>query len=164
VFVRLAGIARRGAKPMVWGELFAGGIGGIVARSRPDLDAPPLQVRNAINMFLDELGEAPSRAAIGYDDVEDAGPLTASDADVSYLASVMTQLALDALVAATPSRFPNSAYLFGLQAAWDFVGPFDTRSIPTPGKLPAPPIPAEQDLLNAGKFVLSLIKSADAAT
>ena len=48
-FSILASIATRKRKPMVWAEVFAGGIGGLVARARPDLDPVPLLARIQID-------------------------------------------------------------------------------------------------------------------
>lgn len=133
VFERLAGIARRRAKPLVWGELFAGGIGGIVARGRPAKDGSPLQVRHSILKYLDTLSKAPHRAAMDYDDVDTTEPVVAGDAEVSFLASIVSQFAVDALIEPESSRFPYAAYLFGLRAEWDFQGPFEFTPIETPG-------------------------------
>ena len=63
VFLRLAAVARVSRCPMCWGEVFAGGFGGIVARARPDLDPHPVAVRAAILRHLDTLPPAPFQRA-----------------------------------------------------------------------------------------------------
>ncbi|MFT7135189.1 MAG: hypothetical protein ACI80I_001183, partial [Akkermansiaceae bacterium] len=47
-FNLIAAMATRKKKPMVWAEVFAGGIGGFVVRTRPDLDPTPLLARRQI--------------------------------------------------------------------------------------------------------------------
>jgi len=156
VFVRLAGIARRRAKPLIWGELFAGGIGGLVARSRPKADASPLQVRSAMLAHLATLSEAPYRGAIDYDDVDAIEPLVGLDAEVGFLASVMTQLSVDVLAESQPSRFPYSAYRFGLCAEWAFDGPFEFVPIETPSPVETDSSLDPAAVLEAAEFMQSL--------
>lgn len=118
--------------PLVWGEVFAGGIGALMARSLPDKDASPLDVRAAIHGYLATLPEAPFKRAQGYD-VDDAGEVhVAGDAEVSHLAASLSQFAIDALAGGDDTRFPAAAYLFGYQKAWCFEAPFDTRQITCP--------------------------------
>jgi molybdopterin/thiamine biosynthesis adenylyltransferase len=48
VFLIVAAIARTNRRPLCWGEVFAGGIGGLIARARPNVDPHPLAVKNGI--------------------------------------------------------------------------------------------------------------------
>jgi len=48
-FNLLASVSTRAKKPMVWLEVFAGGIGGMVARRIPGFDETPQTMRNAYN-------------------------------------------------------------------------------------------------------------------
>ena len=48
VFGLASAAARFKGRPMVWGEVFGGGIGGIIARSRPDHDPSPDVARRQI--------------------------------------------------------------------------------------------------------------------
>lgn len=147
VFAPLGAICRRRKRCLLWGEVFAGGIGGLMARSVPGRDADALAVRDAINGYLATLPEAPFVAARGYDDVPGNGePLVASDAAVSQLAASLTQFALDALVDRDQPTFPYAAYLFGYTQAWAFEGPFDTRPIL------CPPAPAESQADKEGRL------------
>lgn len=125
-----AGAARRHRKPMIWAEVFGGGIGGLVARSRPDVDPPPIEARKQIAVWCDdqatpwEFRPGPNYDAVGRDEV----PFVADDADVSVIAAHATRLALDILQGGQ-TAFPHSAYMIGLQKAWIFEAPFDTFPI-----------------------------------
>jgi molybdopterin/thiamine biosynthesis adenylyltransferase len=156
VFAPLAAICRRRKRALLWGEVFAGGIGGMMARSVPGRDADALAVRDAISGYFATLPEAPFGGAQGYDDAPDSqGPLVASDAAVSQLAASLTQFALDALIERDPPAFPYAAYLFGYAQAWVFEGPFDTRPIRCP-PAPAEPQAATEDHLAAIRELITL--------
>lgn len=115
---------------MIWAEVFGGGIGGLVARSRPDVDPPPIEARKQIAVWCDdqatpwEFRPGPSYDAVGHDEV----PFVADDADVSVISAHATRLALDILQGGQ-TAFPHSAYMIGLQKAWIFEAPFDTFPI-----------------------------------
>ena len=132
VFLRMAAIAKSNKKPLCWGELFAGGYGGLIARARPDIDPNPLAVRSAIYAHLATLPQAPFQQAAGYD-VELEQPLIAYDSDVGQIATSLTRFAIDAALQRNPSQFPCSAYLIGLRQEWIFGQPFDTRPINVQG-------------------------------
>ena len=126
VFLRMAAIAKANKKPMCWGELFASGYGGLIARARPDLDPNPLAVRSAIHAYLATLPPAPFQLAGGYD-VEHEQPMVAYDSDVGQIAASLTRFAIDAALQRNPSQFPYAVYLIGLRREWIFEQPFDTR-------------------------------------
>lgn len=128
VFVRLAAIAKAAGRPMCWGELFAGGFGGLIARARPDIDPNPLAVRAAILQHLQTLPPAPNQEANRY--AESDQPLIAGDAEVNQIASALSRFVIDVAIHPSASEFPHSAYLIGLreQAGW-FSQPFDTQPI-----------------------------------
>jgi sulfur-carrier protein adenylyltransferase/sulfurtransferase len=132
VFLRLAAAARANCKPMCWGEVFAGGFGGLVARARPEMDPHPGSVRNAILNHFGVLPAAPFRNAQGYDG-DDRQPLVAFDCDVAQVAAALTRFALDILLKREKSDFPYSAYLIGMRKEWCFEEPFDTRPINVSG-------------------------------
>lgn len=123
-----AAVCRRSRTPMVWGSVFAGGIGGVIARSRPDLDPPPLAARDQISAWCAAHGVTwDSGQDAGYDGSDpDGNPMIADDADVSVIAAHLTRLATDVLVAGDVTAFPNSAYAIGLKSGWIFTAPFDT--------------------------------------
>ena len=56
VFNLLAAVVRQSKKPMVWVEVFEGGIGGLVARSRPGLDPAPEVMRAGLLSWCDAQG------------------------------------------------------------------------------------------------------------
>ncbi|UFW79904.1 ThiF family adenylyltransferase [Rhizobium sp. SU303] len=122
-----AGAARRHRKPMIWASVFGGGIGGIIARARPDIDPPPLATRNQIATWCDD-HETPwqseTRNAYEMNRGEEP-PFIADDADVSVIAAHATRLALDILQGGE-TTFPHSAYAIGLKRAWIFEAAFDT--------------------------------------
>lgn len=124
------GAARRHRKPMIWAEVFGGGIGGLIARARPDVDPPPTEARRQIAGWCD--GHATPwefRPETDYEAVgDDETPFVADDADVSVIAAHATRFALDILQGGETS-FPQSAYVIGLKKAWIFQAPFDTWPI-----------------------------------
>lgn len=145
VFTAVAAICARRGVALVWGEVFAGGIGALMARSVPGLDADPLAVRAAVNAYLATLPEAPFKHAQGYD-VEEAGVVyVAGDAEASQLAASLTQFAIDALTGSEARQFPVAAYLLGYQKAWAFEAPFDTRAIECPTATPGPAAPEDAE-------------------
>jgi hypothetical protein len=60
VFTLLAAVAKTNRRPMCWGEVFAGGIGGLIARANPDSGPNPLAVRNGILSHLATLRLRPT--------------------------------------------------------------------------------------------------------
>lgn len=161
VFVQLAAIAKRRKKPLVWGEVFAGGIGALLARSRPEKDPDPLSMRAAVHAYLQTLSPAPFVRATNYNVPTDRGPpLIAFDAEVTQFAAALTRFALDILLERTPSEFPYSAYLIGFKQAWVFDAPFDTRpiSVEMPVAGAATPIANQPETQQAADVLLALIK------
>jgi hypothetical protein len=128
-FVVLAALSKRSKNAMVWGEVFAGGVGALMARSRPTLDADALNVRAHINGVLGTMQPVPEGRTANYGHEGDGKVYVASDADVSALAAAMTQFTLDALCAPQDSAYPAAAYLMGYRKYWEFRGPFDTIPI-----------------------------------
>ena len=131
VFNHLALIAMRNDQPLVWGSVYAGGLGGEIARSRAGKDPSPFDIRQAMTQFYGAAdGRPPLAAGRGYDgSVGQDRPLIATDADVSVFAAHMTAYALDALVDHDPSVYGAPAYVIGLKQGWLFEGPFDTRPL-----------------------------------
>lgn len=163
VFLRMAAVAKANKKPLCWGELFATGYGGLIARARPDLDPNPLVVRSALHEYLATLPLAPFQNAPGYD-AEEERPLVAYDSDVGNIATWLTGFVIDAALQRNPSRFPYPIYLIGLRREWIFEQPFDTRPIDAQGDgwdEEAGPI-ADEDRLAALSVVLKLYEEAHA--
>ena len=134
-----AAVARESLRPLVWGEVFAGGIGGLVARVRSAHEPEPQTARNQINAWCDAHGiPAPlATFATPYATVAgDVAPLVADDAEVTIIAGHLTRLATDVLVRPDDSAFPVPAYAIGLRKAWIFSEPFETWPIQLAGSGP----------------------------
>ena len=136
------------SRPMVWAEVFAGGIGGLIARCRPGVDPPPQVMRASIEGWCAEKNLSPPRpiGTYGAEAVADQSPWIADDADVTVIAAHAARIAIDLLLDRTPSWFSSSAYLIGLSPAWLFSAPFDTYPIDFDAIAPAlPPGPIQRD-------------------
>lgn len=147
VFNLISGVVHEGEKPFVWMEVFAGGIGGLIARSRPNVDPAPQYIRAQVDAWCQQKGVAAPRPAHSYAVEADNSPLIATDADVGVIAAHAARFSIDILIGRSPSWFPVSVYLIGLAPAWIFEQPFQTFPIDVGGARttpePAPPDPAD---------------------
>lgn len=132
VFLLMAAVAEKYNKPIFWGEVFAGGYGGLIARARPERDPNPISVRDAIHAHLATLPPAPYQNSQGYD-VDIGNPLLAFDSDVGVISTALTRMIIDTALGHDPSQFPNSVYLIGMRKEWIFQAPFDTHPIDVHG-------------------------------
>lgn len=124
VFNLLGGVVADGGPPLVWLEVYGGGIGGLVARSRPEIDPSPQTARARINAWCADKDVIAPRPAGRYEvDAED-GPMIADDADVAVIAAHAARFAIDILTEPRSSAFPVSAYFIGLKSGWIFQQPF----------------------------------------
>lgn len=130
VFNLLSHVAETYSRPLVWAKVYAGGIGGMVARSRPGLDPTPGRMRAAYHEAIADSPE-PDPSGGGRYAVEggDGEPLVASDADVTVIAGHVAALALDTMLRPEGSSYPNSVYLVGLREGWIFTQPFQNIPI-----------------------------------
>lgn len=133
VFLLLAALAKRNETPLCWGEVFAGGFGGMIARARPGRDPNPLSMRDAYYAHLATLPDAPFKNATDYDGNEEQ-PLVAYDSNVGFVATSLTQLVIDTALSRDPSEFPSSVYMLGMRNEWIFEAPFDTHPIDVAGQ------------------------------
>jgi hypothetical protein len=159
----LSGVARAGKKPMVWAEIFGGGIGGMVVRCRPGLDLPSAYARRAIENWFNEKGSMPQRAHRRYETGEEGPPMIADDADVSVIAAHAARYAIDILIDRQPSIFPHSAYAIGLTNGSVFSQPFETHPIDIENTLPPDTTPdlSPEELKNElGTIVKMFIERA----
>lgn len=132
VFNFLSAASNTYEKPMVWGEIFGGGIGGLIARSRPCIHPDPQTMRSAFYEISQQSPEFKFATVEPYGIENEAGEvMIASDADVSVIASHLTRLVADTVLETEPPMFPYSMYLIGLSKSWIFEEPFDTRPIQT---------------------------------
>ena len=131
VFNLCAHVARQSRTALLWLEVYAGGIGGLVARTRPGKDPEPFTLRESINQAAGELAETkgvePPNIAAGYSTRDDEDAIViASDADVTTVAGIASQIALDTVLAREPSHYPYPAYFVGLARGWIFDQPLHT--------------------------------------
>lgn len=131
VFNLLAAIARTANLPMIWMEVFGGGMGGLVARSRPRTDPTPQDMRGA---YLQYCTDHPAPAFVSVPgnyaiETEEGKVLVASDADITIIAHHAARFVPDCFTPPECSIFPYSMYLIGLIKGWVFEAPFDTRPI-----------------------------------
>ena len=132
VFNLLAAVAEYHRKPLVWMEVYAGGIGGMIARSRPGIDPSPSMMRDAYEEIAVGMDLPESIGAGSYGAENPGATITqATDADVSVTANHATRLALDTLLGSESALFPKSMYLIGLAKSLFFREPFDVRPIET---------------------------------
>lgn len=151
-----AAVAKQSLKPLVWGEVFAGGIGGLVARVRSGHEPEPQTARNQINAWCNAHGvPAPlaGLAAAYATAAANGGPLVADDAEVSIIAGHLARLATDVLTRPEDSAFPSPAYAIGLRKAWIFSQPCETWPIDLVG---ADPWKAAQDPTSAAESLALL--------
>ena len=133
-FNQLSTVACQQETPMVWLEIFAGGIGGLIARFRPSCDPDPKTMRASLLDYLAQQNAPEINATADYTATNAEGEvLIASNADVAVIAENTTRMALDILTECEPSGFPCSMYLIGLSRSWIFKAPFHTIPIDLSG-------------------------------
>lgn len=163
-FNLVAAAARLGNKPMLWVEVFAGGIGGVIARARPGLDPSPQIARAQLaQWYADRDTPFPGDTPMRYELDREGEPLIADDADVSVIAGHLGRLALDTALSRTPSAFPVSAYVIGLKKEWIFTQPFDVWPVDLGPALPMESAPENPELIARGFATLfALVESHNA--
>ena len=130
VFNLLTSVSLQYEKPLLWIEVFAGGIGGMIARSRPKQDPSPNQLRAAYAQFTSFNPFPEDDRSQNYELTDREGDiLSAIDAEVEIIAGHATRLAIDTIAESSTSIYPHSMYLIGFKQAWVFHAPFDTIPI-----------------------------------
>lgn len=125
-----AAAARSANRPLLWTEVYAGGIGGFVGRVRPGIEPPPHTARRQYLAWCRGQGVPWIGDDLDYDSKTPEGPpLIADDGDVSVIAGHASRVALDTLITPNASAFPHSAYVIGLAQGWIFSEPFDVRPV-----------------------------------
>jgi ubiquitin-protein ligase len=139
VFNYLCAATGIGKKPMIWAQIFGGGIGGMIARHRPGLEPAPATMRAQIEQWCQDKGKPIEHAAIDYETRGSGPPLVADDTDVAVIAAHAARFAVDTLIPRQPSAFPYAVYLIGMREGWNFDQPFETHPIDVGG----PPLSTE---------------------
>jgi hypothetical protein len=156
-----AGVAAESGRPMVWGRVFGGGYGGMIARSRPGLDPTPLDARAAIHAWCANPDfPKPPKATVDYGaEGADGEPMIADDADVGQIAASLARLAINTLLAAPESSFEHSAYMIGLSKEWIFTAAFDVWPVDlgAPAPRQAQP-PSEKEVARAVEALTALFQ------
>jgi len=134
----LSGFTQAARIPLVLAEVFAGGIGGLIARHRPGIEPPMPLMRRAIENWFVERGVVPETPLANYERLAEGAPMVADDADVTAIAAHTARMAIDSLLGRDPSYFPWSIYLIGLSPCELFTQPFETHPIVLPDPPPAP--------------------------
>jgi len=165
VFNLLSHVAKAYARPLVWAKVYAGGIGGMVARSRPNFDPAPDRMRAAYHeAIVDSPEPAPSGDERYTAEGEEGELLMASDADVAVLAGYTAALALDTMLSPEHSAYPYSMYLVGLKVGWLFTQPFHNVPISTDGLAEEMDEPADPGASSDGaRFLLELVEKETGA-
>ena len=126
-FNLLSAIAVSKSIPLIWSEVYAGGIGGFVARVRPEFEPAPLIARLQYHAWCSEQGVPWSGNDVSYETAHDGSALLiADDGDISVISSHVARFAIDLLIQKETS-FPYSAYVIGLKREWIFSQPYDVR-------------------------------------
>lgn len=156
----LSGFAQANSLPVVWSEVFAGGVGGLVARCRPGTEPPLPLMRRAIENWFAERGTSAGPAAGPYEADVEGPPLVADDADVTVIAAHAARMAIDLLIRPDASRFPWSAYVVGMATCDLFAEPFEVHPIALPKPPPAEPKSklTREEMVDENNFIRQLIK------
>jgi hypothetical protein len=129
-FNLMTAVANASQAPLIWSEIYAGGFGGMMARSRPGVDPDPLTMRAVYDQYCLAHPAPTFQVMHDYTTEDDTGRImTASDADVAIIAHHAARFAVDTLLRGTLSIYPYSMYLIGLERWWVFEAPLHTIPI-----------------------------------
>lgn len=125
-FGLLAMIASDHRIPLVWGEVFGGGLGGLVAYADPHRGPCPRCVRAGILATTQGWPPAPGRSAAEPYAAGETAPVIATDADVAAIGAMVTQRVLD--IARNDVTSP-AATILGFRRGWVFDAPLQSIAI-----------------------------------
>ncbi|MDK4805499.1 MAG: ThiF family adenylyltransferase [Novosphingobium aromaticivorans] len=161
VFNILSGLVSDRERPLIWLEIFGGGIGGMVARSRPGVDPSPQTARARIDAWCADRNVTAPHPVARYEIDSVEGPLIADDSDVGVIAAHAVRFAIDLLTEPAVSAFPASAYFIGLKQGWLFQQPFHCFPVDLGA---AEPRECAQVDLAALAFLADIFKDSDDRT
>ncbi len=160
-FNRAAQVAVRSKTPLLWLLVYAGGIGGLLARSRPERDPEPLMMRAQLENW------ASTQDAVAPETVQDYGSeqadgtvQVASDAHVSAVAAHLAAMALDTLTEIEPSAYSANAYLVGMRRDWVFDGPLHVIPLALEGLAETAKKPSPEGKARMQSFIRDLLQEA----
>lgn len=162
VFNVLSAVCKVYEKSIAWCEVFAGGIGGMIARSRYGKDPSPKLMRAAYENYSNEHPYSEYKVIENYAAEDSSGQIfTASDADVSVISAHLTRFAIDTILNSDIPVYPYSLYLIGMSKAWVFDQPFYTIPIATDnlGIEEKSPDLDEEESADVIKFLTDLIEN-----
>ena len=130
-FTTCAAVAQAYKKPLVWGRVYEGGLGGLVARVRPDIEPPPQAARRQIDGWFQQKGIpwVSSEETRTYTANDGIRAIVATDAEVGLVAMHLVRYATDALLDPSSAQFPQAAYAIGFSEKWIFSQPFEVWPI-----------------------------------
>ena len=131
-FQILGMISSRLRIPMIWGEVFPGGVGGWIAYAIPNITPCPFCVRKAILEKLSQYPNLPGIAINNYGILPLDGSVSyeALDADVSYMASVMTHRVIGILSDDESLSENHPFIIFSLRKGWIFENAYEVIRVP----------------------------------
>ena len=158
-FNHLAGLVTVSNTTLIWGAVFAGGVGSEIGRSRPRKDPSPFHIRSSIGEVYDSVDErAPSAGEKrNYGGNNEDLIFVATDAEVSATASLIANLSLDTLAEREPSRYDAHAYLVGHTRGWIFESPFHVQPIISDAPIRVDESQPKEECLEK-EFIESLIR------
>ena len=127
VFCIIAMIASDNRLPLVWGEVFGGGIGGLVASAHPDQGPCPRCVRAGLLASASTWPPPPANTSKDPYGGGDGEPLEATHADVGVLASALSNRVIQLLTRSDET--PPAVTLVGLRKAWIFESPMQSIAV-----------------------------------
>ncbi|WP_077409904.1 ThiF family adenylyltransferase [Marinicella sediminis] len=130
VLNHLAAISLSSGSTLIWGGIFAGGIGGFMARSRENYEPTPFHIRQALNQYYEEIDTPPPlHSGSGYDGHDQDEVYIATDSEVSMMAGHICSLTLDTMLNMDPSEYDYPIYLIGFKREWIFKSAFHVKPI-----------------------------------
>lgn len=130
VLNHLAALSLSSGSTLIWGGIFAGGIGGYMARSRENFEPTPFDLRQALNQYYEQIDTPPPLpSGSGYDGNVQNEVFVATDSEVSMMAGHICRLTLDTLLNMDSSEYVYPIYLIGFKREWVFESAFHVKPI-----------------------------------
>lgn len=158
----LSGFMQASNIPVVWAEVYGGGIGGLIGRCRPGNEPALPLMRRAIESWFADRGLSVVAPRPDYEVEIEGKPLVADDADVTTIAAHAARFSIDVLARPEASHYPWSIYVIGLAPCGLFNEPFEVHPIALPD--PPPDVPLREltpeELADNVSFIQGIIAQA----